>query len=159
VSARGPLDGIELVLIDGNNLLHRRAGSAGDAALRGLLPELRRALPANVHAQLILDGHPETGTQARQRVSPVLDIRYAGGSADDAIVAEISGLAWASRGHTIVVTDDHALADRSKTAGALHRRLDWLTSLPPAPTNAPQKPGTALGAGRPPRRARQRPTR
>src|SRR6187200_1464102 len=151
MSGRSPLDGIELVLIDGNNLLHRRRLGLGDAAMRGVLVELQRLLPAGVRAELILDGHPAAGTPLRQRVSPALVLRHAGGAADEAIVAAIAAQPWASRGRTIVVTDDRALADRSRSAGALPRRLDWLAALPPAPSVRPVTPGTTIGAGRPPR--------
>jgi hypothetical protein len=156
MSHRSPLDGIEILLIDGNNLLYRRSGGVGEQAVRGLLVELQRALPATVRAQIVLDGHPDAGTPFRQRISATLEIRHAGGTADDAIVAEVNGVPWATRGRMIVVTDNRGLADRSRTAGALHRRLDWLSALPPAPTNVPPRPGTSLGAGRPPRPARRR---
>jgi hypothetical protein len=105
VSSRAPLDGIELVLIDGNNLLHRRRQGVADPAVRGLLVELQRKLPAGVHAEVILDGHSAPGTPLRQRISASLDLRHAGGTADDAIVAAVTAQPWASRGRTIVVTD------------------------------------------------------
>jgi hypothetical protein len=149
VSRRSPLDGIELVLIDGNNLLHRRRLGLGDAALRGVLVELQRLLPTGVRAEVILDGHPAAGTPLRQRISPALELRHAGGAADEAILAAIAAQPWASRGRTIVVTDDRALADRSRTAGALPRRLDWLAALPPAAAATSAKAGTSIGAGRP----------
>jgi len=153
LTSRAPLDGIELVLIDGNNLLHRRRHGMGDAALRGLLVELQRKLPAGVRAEVILDGHPAAGTPLRQKVSSTLELRHSGGTADDAIVAAITAQPWDGRGRTIVVTDDRALADRSRTAGALHRRLDWLEALSPAPAAPSPKPGTSIGAGRRPPRA------
>jgi hypothetical protein len=156
VTSRAPLDGIELVLIDGNNLLHRRRQGMGDAALRGLLVELQRKLPAGVRAEVILDGHPAAGTPLREKVSSRLELRHAGGTADDAIVAAVAALPWAGRGRTIVVTDDRALADRSRTAGALARRLDWLEALPAAAAPRPQ-PGASIGAGKPP--PRTHPTR
>jgi hypothetical protein len=150
-----PLTGIELVLIDGNNVLHRRQQGLGDAALRGLLVELQRQLPASVRGVFFLDGHAAPGTPARQKVTGSLEIRHAGRPADDAIVAEVTAQPWAARGRTIVVTDDRALADRSRTAGALTRRLDWLAELSPAPQMQAPKAGSSIGAGRPskPRRA------
>ena len=90
MSPRSPLDGIELVLIDGNNLLHRRRQGLGDAALRGLIVELQRLLPAGVRAEVILDGHATAGTPMRQKISPALELRHAGGAADEAIVAAIA---------------------------------------------------------------------
>lgn len=149
MSTRQPLDGIELVLIDGNNLLHRQRGGTGEGAVRGLIVELQRKLPPGVRAIVVLDGHPAQGTPLQQRISSALEIRHsAGRSADDAMVAEVAAQPWASRGRTIIVTDDRALSDRSRNAGALTRRLDWLTALPTAPT-ATAKPGTTIGAGRP----------
>jgi hypothetical protein len=149
-TSRHPFDGIDLVLIDGNNLLYRQSGGTGDAAVRGLLVDLQRKLPAGVRAAVVLDGHPAPGTPRQQRISGALDVRQAGSqSADDAIVAEITGQPWSARARTIVVTDDRALADRSRTAGALTRRLDWLAALPTAPSG-PVRAAT-IGAGRPPR--------
>jgi hypothetical protein len=148
MSGRSPLAGIELLLVDGNNLLHRRRLGIAEAAQRGLLVELQRVLPAGVHAVVVLDGHPAAGVPLRQRVSASLELRHAAGSADEAIVAEVAGLAWAARGRTVVVTDDRALADRSRSAGALTRRLDWLAALPPAP-RPPDSTGVPLGARRP----------
>ena len=150
MSARSPLDGIDLVLIDGNNLLHRQRQGAGDAAARGVLVTLRRVLPAAVRAVFLLDGHAEPGTPMRERISPTLDVRPSGShTADDAIVSEINDLPWAARGRTIVVTDDRALADRSRTAGALTRRLEWLTALPTAPAAGPTKRQPTIGARKP----------
>jgi hypothetical protein len=157
MSPRQPLDGIEFMLIDGNNLLHRQRGGTGDAAVRGLLVDLQRKLPGGVRAVVILDGHPAPGTPFEQRISSTLEVRHAGShSADDAIVAEIAARPWASRGRTIVVSDDRALSDRSRSAGALTRRLDWLTALPTAP-RAAAKPGSTIGGSppRPPRSQRR----
>jgi hypothetical protein len=109
-----------------------------------------------VRAEVILDGHPAAGTPLREKVSSRLELRHAGGTADDAIVAAVATLPWAGRGRTIVVTDDRALADRSRTAGALARRLDWLEALPAAAAPRPQ-PGASIGAGKPP--PRTHPTR
>ena len=132
MSSRRPLDGIDRLLIDGNNLLHRHSGGVTDGALRGLLIDLRRKLPPTVHATLVLDGHPAPGMPAYRRIDSQLDFRHAGSqSADDAMVAEVGGLHWQARGRTIVVTDDRALADRLRSAGAQTRRLDWLSALPP----------------------------
>jgi hypothetical protein len=154
MSPRLPLDGIDVVLIDGNNLLHRQSGGTGDAAVRGLLVDLQRKLPAGVRAVVVLDGHPAPGTPRQQRISAALEVRQAGSqSADDAIVAEITGQPWSSRARTIVVTDDRALSDRSRTAGALTRRLDWLAALPTAPSGPVR--AAPIGAGRPPRRTRR----
>lgn len=152
MSPRPPLDGIELVLIDGNNLLHRQGQGRDEAGVRGVLVTLRRVLPAGVRAVFMLDGYPAPGTPLAQRISAALDVRHSGShSADDAIVAEISAQPWAARGRTIVVTDDRALADRSRSAGALTRRLDWLIALPTAQLPGPAKRAPSIGAGRPPR--------
>jgi hypothetical protein len=157
VSPRSPLDGIELVLIDGNNLLHRQSGGVGDAALRGLIVDLQRRLPAGARATIVLDGHPAPGSPMQQRISSALEVRHAGSqSADDAILAAVAAQPWAARGHTIVVTDDRALADRSRSAGALPRRLDWLSALPPAPAMAPGPGKGSIGQGCPPRARRRR---
>ena len=51
---RSALDGIDLLFIDGNNLLHRVAGSADPTAQRTLIPRLRDALPSSITTILML---------------------------------------------------------------------------------------------------------
>jgi hypothetical protein len=159
VSGRLPFDGIDLLVVDGNNLLHRTAGGLGprrgrreggpdpdDPGLRGsgpggldsgpapssarvLIPRLRTVLPAGVRASLILDGMPDHGAPSREHIGSIT-IEHAGRrSADDAIVEAVEQRTHEERSRTIVVTDDRALAERVKRLGALHRRVHWLQDV------------------------------
>jgi hypothetical protein len=117
---------IEVLLIDGNNLLHRLAGSADPAALRGLLPRLTAAIPEDIATTVMLDGYSAPGSGRSQRVRRGLEIRHAGSrSADDALL----DLVRANPRGTTLVSDDRALRDRAQHLGAHTERLGWLEGL------------------------------
>jgi hypothetical protein len=138
VSARHPLAGAELVIVDGNNLLHRRWGDAAEGSVRGLLATLQSAIRDPVQLLVVLDGHPAPGSPTRQRVSARLELRHAGSrSADDLIVQLAASRPPASRSTTIVVTDDRALTERSRATGCRTQRLAWLQALLDRPRRAP----------------------
>ena len=148
MAARGTLDDIELVLVDGNNLLHRTSGGIERAAQRALLAKLQAALPSPVKAVFMLDGHAAPGTPARERISGSLEVRHAGsGGADDAIVQLVTARPYAARAQTLVVTDDRALTERTRSAGGRTQRLGWLQALLERPPRQPT--GSTAGAGRP----------
>lgn len=129
MSSRAPFDDVSLLVIDGNNLLHRTTGGPGPSAARVLIPRLRTVLPSSVRVSLILDGMPDPGAPIREHVGQI-EIQHAGRrTADDAIVEAVEHRAFGDRPRTIVVTDDRALADRVKRLGALHRRVDWLQDV------------------------------
>ncbi len=126
MSARSPFDGVSLLIVDGNNLLHRTAGGPGPSAARVLIPRLRAVMPVGMRVSIVLDGMPDPGAPLREHIGSVA-ISHAGRrSADDAIVEEVEHRMYDERPGTIVVTDDRGLADRIKRLGALHRRIDWL---------------------------------
>jgi hypothetical protein len=128
--SRSPLEGIELLLIDGNNLLHRLSGSADTGAQRLLLGRLRGALPAELRTVLMLDGHPASGTSYRERIARNLEIRHAGSAtADDALVASVRDQPPGERAGIVIVSDDRSLVERVRTLGARTQRLAWLESL------------------------------
>ncbi|HWH23832.1 MAG TPA: hypothetical protein VNW68_02945 [Candidatus Limnocylindria bacterium] len=145
--SRPALEGVRLLLIDGNNLLHRISGGAGDGEVRVLLARLRGALPAGLETIVMLDGHPAPGTPQRQRVAAGLELRHAGRqTADDAIVGLLAGRPPAGRAATLTVTDDRALTERVRSAGGRTQRLAWLEALldrrvrpAPAPGGMPDK--------------------
>jgi hypothetical protein len=64
----GPFAAIEVLLIDGNNLLHRMSGSAGEGAQRGLLPRLASVIPININTTVMLDGHAAMGSGRVQKI-------------------------------------------------------------------------------------------
>ena len=139
---------IEVLLIDGNNLLHRRAGSADPAALRGLLPRLAAAIPEDVATTVMLDGHSAPGSGRTQRVRRGFEIRHAGSrSADDALFDIVRATSPGSRAMTTVVTDDRPLSDRVRHLGAHTQRLAWLEQA----LGTGASGGVGIGGGRRPR--------
>lgn len=116
----------DLLLIDGNNLLHRVAGGVGPGALRGLLARLRSVVPPHVQTIVMLDGHSAPGTGRSQKVAPNLEIRHSGSySADDALL----NLVRDRPNGTTVVSDDRALRDKAMSLGAHTERLQWLEGV------------------------------
>jgi hypothetical protein len=121
------VSGVERLLIDGNNLLHRLSGGVDDQQQRTLLARLRGVLPG-VRKTIVFDGR-RMGAGAVSPATAEIDVIYAGRSADDVLVELVRALPATEVVHTILVTDDRALADRARHAGAASRRLDWLVSL------------------------------
>ncbi|HUG47838.1 MAG TPA: hypothetical protein VMP67_05440 [Candidatus Limnocylindria bacterium] len=117
----------DLLLVDGNNLLHRTHGAVTPGTQAALLAQLRGSLPG-VRMIVVFDGRrPASGPPGRFAGGP--EVRYASGgpgAADEALVALIGEVPWDRRGWTVLVTDDRALTERARSAGALTRRLDWL---------------------------------
>lgn len=158
---------LELLLIDGDNLLHRVRGTRDPAAERWLLPTLRAWLPSGVSVVVMLDGHPGPGFGMRRRAAPGIDFQHSGSQdADTAIVGTLRARPYADRIRTLVVTDDRSLTERARYAGGLTRRLDWLIAQLGRPTDQARptdpagptalarsnpRPLATLGAGRPPR--------
>jgi hypothetical protein len=121
------VSGVERLLIDGNNLLHRLSGGVDDQQQRTLLARLRGVLPG-VRKTIVFDGR-RTGGSAVSPATAEIDVIYAGGSADDALVELVRALPATLVVRTVLVTDDRALADRARHAGVTSRRLDWLVTL------------------------------
>jgi hypothetical protein len=148
VSARDPLAGVQLVLVDGNNLLHRESGGHGEGPVRSLLARLQSAIRDPIHTTVVLDGHPAPGSRPVQKVSPRLDLRHAGSrSADDLIVQLAASHSPAARAGVVVVSDDRALRDRARGAGCQERRLEWLQEL--MGTRRPHTPANLRGDSTP----------
>jgi hypothetical protein len=176
-----PLAGVELVLIDGNNLLHalrgRGHGAGGGGGGRSgeapqpasaIIGRIRSAIPPSVRVELILDGSPSGITG---RLATGMSVEYSRRStADELILNRLSRQldegGPASTWPILAVTDDRALRDGVRTRGGrsagtawLLRRLDG-TERPirgrPGATPAPRpRTGTGLGNGRPPGMRRQ----
>ena len=138
------LEGIDILLIDGNNLLYRVSGSADPTALRTLIPRLRNALPSSVATILMLDGRADPGTTHKQRISKGFEVRHSGAaSADDSIVWLVQDLVHANRASVLVVSDDIALRNRARQLGAMTQRLEWLERL----IELPSGKGGGIGSG------------
>lgn len=148
---RQPFAAIEVLLIDGNNLLHRLSGSAGDGAQRGLLPRLAAAIPANISTTVMLDGHAAMRSGRIQKIRNGLEVRHAGShTADDALFNIVRDTPTGSRAMTTVVTDDRALTERIRHLGAHTLRLAWLEELlnPQVPRAGQHRPAS-IGNRRP----------
>jgi hypothetical protein len=150
---RQPFAAIEVLLIDGNNLLHRRSGAADPSALRGLLPRLSAVVPGTVSAIVMLDGMAAPSGGRTVQVRRGLEIRHAGSrSADDALLAIIADSPIGSRAMMTLVTDDRALTEKARHLGCHTARLDWLeTLLSPGQQHTGQSRPVSLGNRRPPR--------
>jgi hypothetical protein len=138
------LEGIDLLLIDGNNLLHRLAGAAHEGEQRLLLPRLRGALPTDLRTILMLDGYAASRAGRHERIAAHLEVRHSGGrTADDALLELVETQAPFARAGAVVVTDDRALTERVRAAGGRTQRLEWLVAL----IGDPGRQQTGIGGG------------
>jgi rRNA-processing protein FCF1 len=149
-------EGVNVLLIDGNNLLHRVSGSVEPGAQRLLIARLRGAIPPTVDTVMMLDGHADAGTNRRQKISKGFEIRHAGSmSADDALLRLIAETAPHGRAEITLVSDDIALAARARHVGVRTQRLAWLEALigMPGARVSGATGGGEIGAGRMPKAA------
>jgi predicted RNA-binding protein with PIN domain len=117
---------LELLLIDGDNLLHAVRGRRDQGGTAWLLPNLARWRRDGVRIIVVFDGHPAPGEPMRQRALG-MEIRHAGSrSADDAIIELLSAMPYAERSRAAVVTRDRGLRDRVGQVRAQTRTPDWL---------------------------------
>lgn len=117
---------LELLLVDGDNLLYALRGRRDEGGTAWLLPRLARWRPEGLRIVVVLDGHPAPGEPMRQRALGI-DVRHAGSrSADDAIVELLRTLPYAERSHAAVVTRDRGLRERVSLVRAQTRTPDWL---------------------------------
>jgi hypothetical protein len=179
-----PLAGVELVLIDGNNLLHalrgrvRDGGGYGGGASAGgpaapqpasaIIGRIRSAIPPSVKVELILDGSPSGITG---RLATGMSVEYSRRSTADELILnrltrQLDEGGPASTWPILAVTDDRALRDGVRTRGGrsagtawLLRRLDGterpIRGRPGTPPAPRPRAGTGLGNGRPPGMRRQ----
>jgi hypothetical protein len=172
-----PLAGVELVLIDGNNLLYalrrspdgaRSDRSPGTSAppppASAMIGRIRGVIPAGVRVELIFDGSPSGITG---RLATGMSVEYSRrAKADDLILdrltRQLAEHGPASTWSTLAVTDDRELRDGVRNRGGRSAGTAWLlrrlsgTERPvrgrPGMTPAPRpKSGTGLGHARPPR--------
>ncbi len=147
-------EGVALLLVDGDNLLHAVRGGRDDGGVAWLLPRLSRWRPAGTRVVVALDGHPAHGESSRRRVATGIEFHHAGTrTADDLIVDLLARQPFAARAQCVVVTRDVGLIDRARRAGGLTRSLDWLVSQLDAPTAGTRAGaragGTHIGQGPP----------
>jgi predicted RNA-binding protein with PIN domain len=142
---------LELLLIDGDNLLHAVRGRRDQGGTAWLLPRLARWRPGGLRVVVVLDGHPAPGEPLRQRAHGV-EILHAGSrSADDVIVERLSERPYAERTQTAVVTRDRALRERVAATRGQTRSTDWLLRQLNTAQRPVDKPGgdqAPVGIGR-----------
>lgn len=179
VETADPLAGVELVLIDGNNLLHALRGRGREGSGYGgqggpggpvapqptsaIIGRIRSAIPPNVKVELILDGSPSGITG---RLATGMSVEYSRRSTADELILnrvtrQLDEGGPASTWPILAVTDDRGLRDGVRSRGGrsagtawLLRRLDGterpIRGRPGAPPPARPRAGTGLGNGRPP---------
>jgi hypothetical protein len=146
------VEGLDLLLVDGDNLLHRVRGIRDEGGVAWLLPRLRAWRPEHLRILVALDGHAPTGAATRQRVSPGIEFGHSGShSADDLIIERLKAQPWAGRDRSAVVTADRGLISRAHRAGALAYPLEWLIGRlgVEAGTTPRSVPPVGIGTGKP----------
>jgi hypothetical protein len=129
MSRADELEDVRLLLIDGDNLLHRVRGSRDEGGVAWLLPRLSEWRPRHLHIVIALDGHAPPGETIRGRAASGIEFRHSGPrSADDMLVEMLSARPYSERSRTIVVTRDADLRARIRRSGGLVRTPDWLMS-------------------------------
>jgi YacP-like NYN domain len=129
--ARSPLEGVDRLIVDGNNLLHAGRRNTTPLPASAVIGRLRAAIPAHIGIELVFDGAPEPGLRG-ERIAAGLIVRHAGRrSADEAIVSLVQQAREASgaqRGadNLLVVTDDRELRLAVQSHGAATARSAWL---------------------------------
>lgn len=126
---RDPLEGIERLLIDGNNLLHAMRRGASPAPPATLVGRLRAVVPPATRIELVFDGPPDPGS-GNVRVASGVTVRYSGRASADALltrlVADAAPTTIEAATLILVVTDDAELAAGLRRRGAQTARTAWL---------------------------------
>ncbi|MFV2062420.1 MAG: hypothetical protein ACC726_02760 [Chloroflexota bacterium] len=153
MSRDGGLDDIELVLVDGDNLLHEVRGSRDEGGVAWLLPRLSGWRPEGVRIVVALDGHAAPGEASRRRVTRGIEFHHSGSrSADDMLVGLLASRPYDQRARAVVITRDRGLQARARGAGGQTRSIDWLMRQlgdPGSSRGTTSKP-VRIGAGKPP---------
>jgi hypothetical protein len=152
----GSIEEIDLLLIDGDNLLHDVRGSRDEGGVAWLLPRLSGWRPAHLRIVVSLDGHPAPGESRRKRATRGIEFHHSGSrSADDMLIYLLKAQPYAARGRSAVVTRDRGLQARANRAGGVTRSVDWLmdqvATKPGQGSSGGSKP-IGIGQGKPPPR-------
>ena len=144
---------LELLLIDGDNLLHDVRGSRDEGGVAWLLPRLSGWRPRHMRIIVALDGHAAPGEANRSRATRGIEFHHSGRrSADDLIIDLLKSQPYADRSRSAVVTRDRGLQARASRAGGLTRSVDWLmrqVASGPGMDDTGNKP-VGIGQGKPP---------
>ena len=158
MSSQGSVEELDLLLIDGDNLLHDVRGSRDEGGVAWLLPRLSSWRPQHLRIVVGLDGHPAPGETSRVRATRGIEFHHSGRrSADDLLIDLLRAQPYAGRSRTAVVTRDRGLQARVARAGGLTRSVDWLMRQvartgggSPRGTTGESKP-VGIGQGKPPK--------
>ncbi len=136
MSRPAEVDDLDVLLVDGDNLLHDVRGSRDEGGVAWLLPRLRGWRPEHLYIIVALDGHPPPSEPRRKRATKGIDFHHSGSrSADDLIIDILRAQPYAGRSRTAVVTQDRGLQERARRAGGATRSVDWLMQQVAASAN------------------------
>jgi rRNA-processing protein FCF1 len=127
---RSPLEGVDRVIVDGNNLLHAISRGPTGLPAAALIGRLRGAIPSSVGIELVFDGQPEPGLRG-QRIASGLIVRHSGRRTADELITSLVEEARGGAGpegadNVLVVTDDAELRSIVHRLGAATTRTAWL---------------------------------
>jgi len=146
------IDDLDLLLIDGDNLLHDVQGSRDEGGVAWLLPRLSGWRPQHLRIVIGLDGHAAPGEAGRQKATRGIEFHHSGRrSADDLLIDLLKAQPFAGRSRTAVVTRDRGLQARTNRAGGQTRSVDWLMRQVQGPSTGGKKsaPPASISQGRP----------
>jgi predicted RNA-binding protein with PIN domain len=151
------VDDVDLLLIDGDNLLHAVRGSRDQGGVAWLLPRLSSWRPLHLRIVIGLDGHAAPGEASRTRATRGIEFHHSGRrSADDMLIDLLEAQPYDARSRTVVVTRDRSLQARAAKAGGASRSVEWLMRLvaggPRKPVSGPKPKLVGIGQGKPPPR-------
>ena len=142
------IDDLDLLLIDGDNLLHVVRGSRDEGGVAWLLPRLSGWRPPQLRIVIALDGHPAPGEASRRKATRGIEFHHSGRrSADDILVDLLKAQPYAGRSRTLVVTRDRGLQARATRAGGQTRSVDWLMRQVTGPSKSTGRGSKPVGVG------------
>jgi hypothetical protein len=145
---------LDLLLIDGDNLLHGVRGSRDEGGVAWLLPRLSGWRPDHLRIVVGLDGHPPPGEGSRKRATRGIEFHHSRSrSADDLLIELLMEQPFATRSRIAVVTGDRGLQARAARAGGATRSIDWLMGEVTGSGSGAASAGhrrVTIGQGKPP---------
>ena len=148
MSRRVDVEELDLLLIDGDNLLHDVRGARDAGGVAWLLPRLAGWRPVHLRIVVGLDGHPAVGEPSRARAAPGIEFHHSGSrSADDLLVDLLAAQPYSGRHRTAVVTRDRGLKARARRVGGETRSVDWLMQRVGGSPRAAGPPARSTGIG------------
>lgn len=145
------LDDLDLLLIDGDNLLHDVRGARDEGGVAWLLPRLSGWRPPHLRIVIGLDGHPAPGEANRKKATRGIEFHHSGRrSADDMLIDLLKAQPFTGRSRTAIVTRDRGLQARAGRTGGQTRSVDWLMrQVTGSPTKGRSDRPAGIGQGKP----------